>query len=233
MREINSVTHRQTRELRDYSIPIDVSLHSQTFAPALGQTQTVSPISQFERRIPSLSRRMIFLCGDQRRPEHVSLPLFFEVSVRRHELGGFENDFTIAFERRAIAMRQVAKFGVKDRMRLLPNQQRADRRRTVVTFWPNHLWPARSSIALRRGEFARGGKNRSVPTKTSLQQRQAIPQGEVRRVPPMHLQMGFAVPTVDRQSRFLRWHRACALNGGGGLAERHPPVEVPHAESAA
>src|SRR2546422_11453566 len=109
---------------------------------------------------------MIFLCGDQRRAEHIPLALCFEVSVRRHELGRFENDLTIAFERRAIAMRQVAKLCVKDRMRLLPNQQRADWRRTVVSFRSNHLWPARSSIALRPGEFARGGKNRSVPTKT-------------------------------------------------------------------
>src|SRR5205807_9639449 len=154
------------------------------------------------------------------------------VSVRRHELGRFENDFTIAFERRAIAMRQVAKFGVRDRMRLLPNQQRADRRRTVVTSWPNHLWPARSSIALRPSEFARGGKNRSVPTKTPLQQRQAIPQGEVRRVPPMHLQMEFAVPTIDHQSRFLRRHRTRAVNGGEVLRKHHAPFEFRSARVA-
>src|SRR5438874_3696025 len=149
---------------------------------------------------------MILLRRNQRRTEHVSLALFCEVSIRRHERGGLEDDFTIAFECRAIAMSQVAKLRVKDRMRLLPNQQGPDWRRTVAAFRSHHLRPARATIALRVGEFARTRKHRSVPTETPFEQWQAVPQSEVGRVPPMHFEMKLAIPTVDRQSGFRRRH---------------------------
>src|SRR5438067_9986551 len=105
-------------------------------------------------------------------------------------------------------MRTVAKLCIKDRMRLLPNQQGPNWRRTVATFGSNHLRPARAAISLRLRAITGAGKDRLIPTKTLFQQRQTIPKSKVRGVPPMHLQMKLAVPTIASESGFLRRHRS-------------------------
>ena len=69
--------------------------------------------------------------------------------IRRHEACSFEDDITILFERSAIGMLAIRQLGVVDRMRLLPDQQRTDRRRTVTTFGSNHFWPSCTCIALK------------------------------------------------------------------------------------
>src|SRR5215510_504205 len=169
---------------------------------------------------------MILLRGNHRRPQHISLPLTFEERERSHELRRFEDDFAIPGERAAIGMRSITQFRVKDRMRLLPNQQRANGRGTVSPFRSNHLGPAGAPVSLSAGTFSRAVKYLSVPVKTSFQQRQSIPKREMRCVPPMHLQMKLAVPAIDRETGLLRRRRARALNGRQVLRKDYPPLEL-------
>src|ERR1044072_309930 len=99
-------------------------------------------------------------------------------------------------------------------MRLLPDEEGTDRRRTVASFRSNHLGPARTAISLRPREFHCAWQNRLVPAQTSLKQRQSIPQSKVRRMPPVHFKVKLSVPTVHGKSGFLRWHATGTLNRG-------------------
>src|SRR5262249_17131910 len=118
---------------------------------------------------------MIFLRGNEGRTKLVSPRMLIEMSERGHELRRFKNDLPVAFQRSAIRMRPVAKLRVKDRMRLLPDQQRANRRRAIRAFWANHLRPSRPGVTLRPGQIARGGKNPAVPGQAPLQPRRPTP----------------------------------------------------------
>src|ERR1043165_760122 len=118
-------------------------------------------------------------------------------------------------------------------MRLLPDQKRADGRRTVASLWSDHLGPTRAHVALLSGQFTRARQNRLIPAETSFEQRQTIPQSEVRSMPPMHLQMKLAVPTVDSQPCLLRRFRPGALNGREVLRENDAPLQFSRAMVAA
>src|SRR6185369_13471506 len=111
-------------------------------------------------------------------------------------------------------------------MRLLPDEQRTDRRRTVASFRSNHLGPTRTAITLRPGEFDCTRKNRFIPVKTSLKQRQAVPKSKVRRMPPVHFEVKFSVPTVNGESGFLRRHAARTLNCSEILREHNSSLEL-------
>src|SRR6185369_6600995 len=122
--------------------------------------------------------------------------------------------------------RLVTKLGVKDRMWLLPDEQRSNRRRTVAPFWSNHLGPTSTAISLRAGQLGRARKYRFIPAQASLKQRQTVPQGKVSRVPPVHFQMKLAVPTVNGQSGFLWRHTAGTLNRGEVLRQHDSSLEL-------
>src|SRR2546423_1024444 len=146
---------------------------------------------------------MILLRRNHRWAKHVSSVCCFEKSIRRHKLGRFENDVAIARQGCTIRMGAITQFCVKDRMRLLPDQQWPNRRRTIATFGSDHLGPARARIALSSGAVAGTRKDQVVPTETLFQQRQTIPKSKVCGMPPMHLQMKLAIPTVAGESGFL------------------------------
>src|SRR5262245_56275673 len=98
---------------------------------------------------------MILLRRNHRRTQDVSSLHFIKMRIGRHELRRFKNNLTVTLERCPIGVRPVTKFRIEDRMRLLPDQERTDRRRTIAAFWSNHLGPARPSITLRSSTFAR------------------------------------------------------------------------------
>src|ERR1041384_634057 len=111
-------------------------------------------------------------------------------------------------------------------MWLLPDEQRTDRRRTVAPFRSNHLGPTRTAVTLRPGKFYGTWKNCRIPVKTSLKQRQSIPQSKVRRMPPVHFQVKLSIPAVNGQSGFLRRHAAGTLNGGEVLRQYDSSLEL-------
>src|SRR5262245_65840755 len=147
---------------------------------------------------------MVLLRGNDRRAERVSLRLLIKVRERRHEFRRFKNYLPIAFQRSAVRTRSIAKLRVRYRMRWLPDQQRTNGRWAVRAFGANHLGPSRSGVALRPGQVTRRGQNSFIPSQALLQQRRPVPQRELRRMPPVHLKMKLAVPTVDRQPGLLR-----------------------------
>src|SRR3712207_7687688 len=56
--------------------------------------------------------------------------------------------YTTLFRSPAVGARAVAEFGVEDRVRLLPDEQRADGRGAVAPFGVGHLRPARARVPL-------------------------------------------------------------------------------------
>src|SRR5439155_20861655 len=76
----------------------------------------------------------------------------------------------------------------------------ADRTVLIGARWVGHLWPTRAGVALLPGALARGGEDAVVIAETALQQLGPAPQWKMRGVPPVHLQMEFAIPTVAGQA---------------------------------
>ena len=72
----------------------------------------------------------------------------------------------------ALAGRQL---GVVDRVRLLPDQERADARRRLRAARLGHLGPARAGVALSRRRGPRAGQDRVVAAQAPLQHRPAGP----------------------------------------------------------
>src|SRR5262249_35972432 len=131
-----------------YIVPFLVAWKSRSFEPLLGDTQTPGPIRQLECRIPGFARRMIFLRRYHWRPQDISQSGPIEEGIRSHEFRRFEHDLAVPLESRSIVPGPIAEFGIEDRMRLLPDQQRADRRGAVVAIGASHLGPSGSSVAL-------------------------------------------------------------------------------------
>jgi hypothetical protein len=110
----------------------------------------------------------------------------------------------VFFQRARVAMLAPAEFRVKNRMRLLPDEERPDGRRRFRAAGTGHLRPARAGVALLFGRAFRARQDFLVIAEAAFQQRQAVPQREVRLVPPVHFQMEFALPGVVSQAGFLR-----------------------------
>ena len=110
-------------------------------------------------------------------------------------------------------------------MRLLPDEKRPDGRRRFRAAGTGHFRPARAGVALllRRGFGAR--QNFLVIAEAFFQQRQPVPQREVRLVPPVHFQMKFALPGVVRQPGFRRRIFSGVLDGGEILRQHDAPFE--------
>src|SRR6266542_2458527 len=129
--QIDTVAHRQRRQFGEYFVPGCFSLLSEALPPPLGDAQTKSPIGQLEGRIPRLERRMVFLGRNQGWSKHISVSLSVEVGIGSHKLRRLENQPAITFQRCMTGARPVTKLRVEDRVRLLPDQQRPDRKSVV------------------------------------------------------------------------------------------------------
>ena len=98
-------------------------------------------------------------------------------------------------------------------MGLLPDKKDTDAARTLSAAGRGHLGPANALVALH---FSRGpgrGEDGFVPRQAPFEQFQPVPQGKVNAMPPVHLQVKFAMPTVADQPRFLGRQRAGTLDG--------------------
>ena len=111
-------------------------------------------------------------------------------------------------------------------MRLLPDQEGTDPRRAVAPVGIDHLRPARAAIALPRGVRARHREDAAIPRQAALEHRGAVPEREVRGVPPVHLEMRLAEPAVERLARLLRRRRAGALDRREVLRQHDAPLEL-------
>ena len=127
----------------------------------------------------------------------------------------------------------VHELGVVDRVRLLPDEERADARRRLRAARVGHLRPAGARVALARGGGARPRQDPVVVAEAPLQQRQPAPQREVRGVPPVHLEVELAVPAVEGEPGLLRRVAAGALDGREVLRQDDAPLELAPARVAA
>ncbi len=224
---IDAVADSRPGKLSYHAVPIRITLKSKPLPPFLCRLESPVPISQFEGRVEVASTvaPVAFLRRDQCRPQHITPAGLVPHRIRSHELGGLKNNPPVFFQGRPILMSPVAQLGVVNRVRLLPDQKHANRARTVPAIGRCHLRPASTLVALKLGGSSGRRENQLVPRQAALQQLRPVPQGEMNRVPPMHLQVEFAEPTVMNQPRLLRWHRAGAINRRKVLREHNPALQ--------
>ncbi len=111
-------------------------------------------------------------------------------------------------------------------MGLLPHQERPDRARTLPPVGAGLLGPAGSGAALRAGGLAGERLDGGVPGQAAFQQLRASPQREVRRVPPVHLQVEAAAPAVGDQPGLGGWGGAGAVDRREVLRQDDPPLQL-------
>ena len=169
MRQVDTVLDGQGGEFRADFVPLGLRRQARALTPALRDVERVVPIFEFEGGVPGLARRMVLLRGNHRRTQDVARALRVPMRVARHELGGFEDDVTVTFQRVARRARGVDQLCHRDGVRLLPDEQRADGRWTVAAIGRGHLGPARARVALLPGLLAGRGQNRAVPSQAALQ----------------------------------------------------------------
>src|SRR5262245_13362599 len=97
-------------------------------------------------------------------------------------------------------------------MRLLPNDECSHARRAFVPVRVGHFLPPCALISLPARRLLRVWENFIVPTHAAFEQMNATPQGKMRCVPPMHLEVELPIPAVHGQPRLLRRQSARALN---------------------
>jgi hypothetical protein len=74
--------------------------------------------------------------------------------------------------------------------------------------WPHHLGPSSAVVPLEAGIRSGILQHIREPSITSLQQLRSLPQYKVRLMPPAHLVVVLAVPTVRSVPSLLRWSRS-------------------------
>src|SRR5262245_28775778 len=111
-------------------------------------------------------------------------------------------------------------------MRLLPDQEGAHRRGALLPFVVGHLLPSHSLIALSLGNVLRFIKYFCIPLQAPLEQGGPAPEGKMHRMPPMHLEVGLAIPAVVGESSLLRWIIAGALDPRQILRQDDPPFQL-------
>ena len=149
------------------------------------------------------------------------------------KLGRLEHDLAEPLEGGPVATLAVDELGVVDGMRLLPDEERADARRRLRAAGARHLRPPGAGVALAPGGPARTGKDALVVPEAALEQREAPPEREVRRVPPVHLQVELALPAVEREPGLLRRIAPGTLDRGEVLGQHDPPLQLAPAGLAA
>src|ERR1051325_1993007 len=110
-------------------------------------------------------------------------------------------------------------------MRLLPDEEWANRRRRIVAVRIRHLRPARAGVTLSFRQRLGFRQNSVVVREAAFEHWQAVPQREMRRVPPVHLQMEFSLPRIVSEPGFLRRIDAGALDRGEVLREHDATFE--------
>src|SRR5690606_1217063 len=113
------------------------------------------------------------------------------------------------------------------------DQKLADRTGAANALGVGHLRPADAGVALPLGDPPGGGQDLLVPAETPLQEVGPPPQREVRRVPPVHLEVVLAEPTVAYEPRLLRRHRAGRVQRRQVLRQHDATLQLTPARVAA
>jgi len=198
-----SLRRQWARQCLQGAIPPGLPRQAQTPAPGLGALESPGPVAQLERAIDRAVLWIRLLRAIQRRAEH--RPSAFRVprgkdamnsavSTRRcgsaPALRGLRARGTRAPRRRSGAAAATRGRGRRPRAIRLPSGSSSSAS-------AHRCSPA---SPLSRGP----SQDRVVVAEAPLEQRQAAPQRELRRVPPVHLEVELALPAVERQPRLLR-----------------------------
>jgi hypothetical protein len=88
----------------------------------LRDAQTKPPIGQLKCRVDRCQGIGVFGNGLQRRAEHKLISFWDEFDVGRHEFRRFKNNFAPARQSFLVRPFAIGKFGVVNRVRLLPDE---------------------------------------------------------------------------------------------------------------
>ena len=120
----------------------------------------------------------------------------------------------------------VVELGEKDRVRLLPHQQGVDDVRCLPAVGRRALRPPCSPEALLLRAFPRRVVEAVEDGQAALEDRPAVPQCPVRAVPPVHLHVKLAMPTVVDEPGLLRRERARLIGAQQVLREDDPSLQL-------
>ncbi len=145
--------------------------------------------------------------------------VLFEEGEAGHEVGGLEDDFFPLGEGLFRGILAVGEFGVVDRVGLLPDEERGDGGGGIAAIGADHFGPADAVVTLADGGGFGDGHDAGVEVERGGEEGEAVPGGEVDAMPPVHFEVGFSVPTVEKDAGLGRGHGACAVEGGDILGE--------------
>ena len=231
--EVPAVADREGREVVEDLLPAGLAGEPQALAPALGGLEAPAPVRELEGRVVRAVLREDLLRALEDRPQHVAPFRLVPRGERRHELRRLVHDVFESLEGGAVAALPVDELGVVDRVRLLPHEERADARRRLRAARARHLRPAGPGVALAPRGLPRTREDVRVVPEAPLQEREAPPEGEVRGVPPVHLEVELAFPAVEGEPGLLRRVAAGALDRGEVLGEHDASLQLAPAGIAA
>ena len=148
----------------------------------------------------------------ERRPKHITVAL--QRGKTGHEISRLFDDVAPLGQCLTRRMTLVANFSVVNGVRLLPDQERADAGRGIVAIRANHFGPPHAIISLPSSNLLGDRKDALIEIEGAFKEREPIPGSEVNAMPPVHFEMGFAIPGVKEKPGFGRRHGPGAVEGG-------------------
>lgn len=209
----------QGGEFAEDFVPVGSAFLSLADAPLLGDFESPAPIGELEGGIAGDAVVVAFLGGYDGGTEVVVACLFVEVREGCHERGGALYDLVVFLQGGLVGVGSVAELRVIDGVWLLPEEKWRDGGGNLVAGGIYVFWPAYAGVALGFCDGFGFGDDLLVPGQGVFEEGQAIPEGEVDAVPPVHFEVGLAVPAIDGEAGLLRGIFAAALDGGEVLGE--------------
>ena len=222
---VDAVFLGQGSKIADDLVPLVIALLTHAFAPLLGYIEAIVPISKFKGMIEREVLRHAFLHGGG----SFQIEFFcFGVIADEvgHKLGSLFYLPGIFSQRFFRGIGAIHFLGHIDVVGLLPDEERARVRRCFASPGIGHLHPANALEALSLGNLAGFGVGHGVvPLEHLLYGLRAIPKSEVDHVPPGHLQMRAAEPSVVGEACFLWRQVVGAVHLRQVLREHHTALQ--------
>ncbi len=132
----------------------------------------------------------------------------------------------VAFEGGFIFVGSVDEFGEVDRVRLLPDEHRADARWALDAAGVGHLGPLDALGPFEFGHRLAGRHHAVEAVEGAFEDLGMAPERPVRGVPPVHLHVELAEPGVDAEASLLRWELPGVVDGHEVLRENDTALQL-------
>ncbi len=202
------------------------NLPVQPSGPLRGNLQGKPPILHLKRRIFRHHRVMILLHRNHRPPKLIHAPFLIKHRKIRHKPGSLLHHLIIPFQKIPFHPTLICHLQHINNMRLLPDQQRGNRRRAIHAGFRYHLRPSGPPVPISRRILLSLRKVFHIPGQAPLQQIPVSKQRQIRLMPEIHLQMSLPIPAVAGKPRLLRRHISRRLQSQKILGQHDSPLQL-------